>query len=194
MSPWITPTRPDGKSAPWSVLPAFWSPPIRNATEHDRERVVAGEGGDDDPGVAVVLPLEPVRVGVERVPEVPDLARAAQARRSRPRSPSPRGSCGACACRRSARRAASRRAPAPRSRTAFASTGPEQRPRRATASRRRAAATIPPARGSSRPGQTAESGSSFPVGNDRRVEALRLPPVRLGVEDQVRQQVRRRRS
>src|SRR5262249_19335865 len=31
MIPWITPTRPDGKLAPCSVLPALSSPPIRNA-------------------------------------------------------------------------------------------------------------------------------------------------------------------
>src|SRR5205807_6996476 len=32
MIPCITPTSPDGKSAPCSVLPAFWSAPMRNAT------------------------------------------------------------------------------------------------------------------------------------------------------------------
>ena len=79
MIPWITPTRPAGKSAPCSVLPAFSSPPIRNATSDDGERVVAGERRDDDPRVAVAELLQAVRVAVERVAEVADLARAAEA-------------------------------------------------------------------------------------------------------------------
>ena len=61
------------------MKPAFCSPPISTATRHDSERVVAGERGDDDPRVAECRSLEPARAAVERVREVPDLARAAEA-------------------------------------------------------------------------------------------------------------------
>src|SRR5438105_1197496 len=60
-------------------VPRVLEPADQEGDEEDGERVVAGERGDDDPGVAVVLPLEPVRVGVERVAEVAVLARAPEA-------------------------------------------------------------------------------------------------------------------
>ena len=52
--------------------------------QHDRERVVARERGDDDARVAVARLLQAARV--EQVAEVADLARAADARRASPDS------------------------------------------------------------------------------------------------------------
>ena len=60
---------------------------MRNATRHDGERVVPRERRDDDARVAVAVRLQAVRVGVERVQEVADLARAADARRVAPERP-----------------------------------------------------------------------------------------------------------
>ena len=99
-------------------------PADQERDEHDRERVVAGERGDDDPRVAVARCWQAVRRrragGGSRRP-----GSRRRGRRARPTAPSPRGSSAACACRRSARRAASRRSPAPRSRTASASRAPQ---------------------------------------------------------------------
>ena len=113
-----------------------------------------------------------------------------RARRSRRRSPSPRGSCGACECPHSARRAASRRAPAPRSRSGCASRGAQSSTATRTAMPAPSGSTMPPRRWIVAPGHNAESGQRLRGREHARVEPLRVPPVRLGVEDQVRQQVR----
>ena len=88
----MTPTSPDGKSGPWRDEPAFSSPPISNGNEAHGERVVAGEGRDDDPRVAERGRLEPARAAVERVREVAYLARAAETSDRHPTAPSRRGS------------------------------------------------------------------------------------------------------
>ena len=67
MIPWITPTRPAGKSGPLQGVAGVLEPADQERDEDDGERVVAGERGDDDPRVAVAELLQAVRVAVERV-------------------------------------------------------------------------------------------------------------------------------
>ena len=189
MIPWITPTSPDGKFAPCSVLPAFSRPPIRNATSSDGERVVARERGDDDAGVAVRLLLQAVRVAVERVAEVADLARAAEAG-DRARDRHHGEDLPADADARVPRRAlgVAEHLHLEAEARALVEHPEHDAPRRRRGPRR-AGWRCRPARAAFHDGQTAFGGSGLPGREHRRVEALRLPPVRLALEDQVREDV-----
>ena len=151
--------------------------------EDDRERVVAREGRDDDARVAVAVRSQAVRVGVERRARSRRSGSPRRGRRARRRAPSRRGSCAGCACRSSGRRAASRSSPGPRSRSACGSTAPRGRSRRRSrpgsrAGRRRSSRCV---------GQLAASGSVLPDREDGGARGGRVPPVRVAVEDQVRE-------
>ena len=74
--------------------------------QHDTERVVARERGDDDPGVAEV---EHESVRVERVGPARRLRPRPRCRRAHPRPTARSGSCAPSGCRRSGPRSASRR-------------------------------------------------------------------------------------
>ena len=125
--PCITPTSPEGKSAgPGGCTRRSRARRAGRRRAH-RERVVARERGDDDPGVAVVGLLEPFARRAWRkspiwlAPPIPAMAperhRTATIFR---RVASPR----------TARRAASRRSPAPRTRTRARVEHPRRRRRR----------------------------------------------------------------
>ncbi len=78
MIPWMTPTRPDGEARPLQGVAGVVEAADQERDEQAGERVVAGKRRDDDARVAVGLALKPVRVAVERMGEVADLARAAE--------------------------------------------------------------------------------------------------------------------
>ena len=67
--------------------PGVQEPADEHRDEADGERVVAGERRDDDPRVAERRRLQALRAAVERVRELADLARSADARRRRPTPP-----------------------------------------------------------------------------------------------------------
>ena len=169
-------------------MPAFWRAADEERDHEDGERVVASKRGDDDAGVAVELPLEPVRVGVEGVAEVANLARAGETG-DRARDPHHREDLPARAHARVARRV--RRVaehlhlepePCPRVE--------EPEPDGHEHGEREPERHRDPALDVERPTRPDRGVGKLLAGReDGGVEALRLAPVRVAVEDQVRQDV-----
>ena len=77
MIPSIVPTRPVGNDGAFEGEAGVREAADQQRHDHDGERVVERERGDDDARVAVLGLLEPA--GVEHVPEVADLAGAGEA-------------------------------------------------------------------------------------------------------------------
>ena len=155
--------------------------PDEKRDDDDRDRVVARKRGHDDAGVAVVLLLQAVRIRVEQVAEVADLARAAQsgdgAGDSHHREDlAPRPHAGVA---RRARRVSEHLRLEAEARAGVEEPEHECGEDRDPATERE---DVP-----ARPERCA--GNRLRRREHARVESLRLPPVRLGVEHEVREDV-----